>query len=116
MAFGFDITEKLKPTVDNVLAVRVDNSWDYREKSTNSTYEWNDKNFYANYGGINKNVFLHVTDKLYQTLPLLFDTRHNWCLRLRDASLIFPDRAATVTWNLKLRMSMQSQRRFSIKL
>ena len=70
MAFGFDITEKLKPTVENVLAVRIDNSWDYREKATNSTYEWNDKNFYANYGGINKNVFLHVTDKLYQTLPL----------------------------------------------
>ncbi len=27
-------------------------------------------NFNANYGGIPKNVWLHVTDKLYQTLPL----------------------------------------------
>jgi beta-galactosidase/beta-glucuronidase len=29
-----------------------------------------DKNFYANYGGINKNVYLHVVPKVYQTLPL----------------------------------------------
>jgi beta-galactosidase len=53
-----------------VLAVRVDNSWDYREKATNSTYQWSDKNFNANYGGIPKNVRLHLTPRLYQTLPL----------------------------------------------
>jgi hypothetical protein len=71
MAFGFDLTEQLKPAPqENVLAVRIDNSWDYRENATNSTFQWNDKNFNANYGGINKNVFLHITDKLYQTLPL----------------------------------------------
>ena len=71
MAFGFDLTDALKlAPEDNVLAVRVDNSWDYKEKATGSTYQWNDKNFYANYGGINKNVYLHVTDRLYQTLPL----------------------------------------------
>jgi hypothetical protein len=71
MAFGFDVTDLLKPAPqENVLAARIDNSWSYKEKSTGSTYEWNDRNFYANYGGINKNVFLHVTDKLHQTLPL----------------------------------------------
>ncbi len=71
MAFGFDMTEKLKPAPEeNVLAARISNSWSYREKEGNSTYEWNDRNFYANYGGINKNVFLHITDKLHQTLPL----------------------------------------------
>ena len=71
MAFGFDITETALPAPqENVLAVRIDNSWDYKEKSTGSTYQWNDRNFYANYGGINKNVFLHITDKLHQTLPL----------------------------------------------
>ena len=51
-------------------AARIDNSWNYHEAATKSPYEWNDRNFYANYGGINKNVFLHITDKLYQTLPL----------------------------------------------
>src|SRR5438067_1150680 len=71
MAFGFDVTDFVRPAPqENVLAARIDNSWDYHERATNSTYEWNDRNFYANYGGINKNVFLHITDKLYQTLPL----------------------------------------------
>ena len=55
---------------ENVLAVRVDNSWTYRERATNSRYQWNNKNFNANYGGIPKNVWLHVTGTVYQTLPL----------------------------------------------
>ncbi len=72
MSFGFDITNLINPAgQDNVLAVRIDNAWNYREKSTNSGYQWNDKNFNANYGGISKNVRLHVAGKLYQTLPLL---------------------------------------------
>jgi beta-galactosidase len=71
MAFGFDISNQVNARPEeNVLAVRIDNSWDYRETATNSTYQWNDKNFNANYGGINKNVYLHITDQLYQTLPL----------------------------------------------
>jgi beta-galactosidase len=71
MAFGFDITELVnRAPAENVIAVRTDNRWDYREKATNSTYQWSDRNFYANYGGINKNVYLHITNKLYQTLPL----------------------------------------------
>ncbi|MEA3187260.1 MAG: beta-galactosidase [Chthoniobacter sp.] len=71
MAFGFDITDKVKPAPEeNVIAARIDNAWSYKERETRSSFQWNDKNFYANYGGINKNVFLHVTDKLHQTLPL----------------------------------------------
>lgn len=63
MAFGFDITDKVKPAPEeNVIAVRTDNTW--------GGSQWNDRNFYANYGGINKNVYLHITDKLHQTLPL----------------------------------------------
>lgn len=70
MAFGFDISDMISYDNPNVIAVKTDNSWDYREKSTNSRYQWNDKNFNANYGGINKNVYLHVTGPVYQTLPL----------------------------------------------
>jgi len=69
-AFGFDVTEFVKFGEENVVAARIDNDWDYREKATNQKYQWEDKNFNANYGGLNKNVFLHVTDKVYQTLPL----------------------------------------------
>ena len=69
-AFGFDVTELVKPGEENVVAARIDNSWDYKEKATGQKYQWEDKNFNANYGGINKNVFLHITPKVYQTLPL----------------------------------------------
>ncbi|WP_242695957.1 glycoside hydrolase family 2 protein [Desertivirga brevis] len=69
-AFGFDITSLIKFGEENVIAARTDNSWDYREKATNTKFQWSDKNFNANYGGISKNVWLHVTNKLHQTLPL----------------------------------------------
>lgn len=69
-AFGFDITDHIIPGQENVIAVRIDNDWNYREKATNQKYQWEDKNFNVNYGGINKNVFLHATRQVYQTLPL----------------------------------------------
>ena len=69
MACGFDLTPYIIEG-KNVIAVRCDNSWQYRSRKHNSRYQWNDRNFNANYGGIPKNVYLHITDKLYQTLPL----------------------------------------------
>lgn len=69
MAFGIDITAALKQG-DNVIAVRVDTHWDYRERASNTKFQWEDKNFYANYGGINKPVRLHLTGPVFQTLPL----------------------------------------------
>lgn len=71
MAFGIDATPFLNPAnQENVIALRIDNSWNYHEKATNSTWQWNNKNFNANYGGIPKNVWLHTTGNVYQTLPL----------------------------------------------
>ena len=69
-AFGFDVTDLVKFDEPNIIAARIDNDWDYRERATKQKYQWEDKNFNANYGGINKNVFLHLTNKIYQTLPL----------------------------------------------
>ena len=69
MAVGFDLTSYIKEG-DNILAVRVDNDWNYKEESTNTKFQWNDNRFNCNYGGIPKNVFLHITDNVYQTLPL----------------------------------------------
>jgi beta-galactosidase len=68
-AFGFDLSDAVHEG-DNLVAVRTDNRWDYREQATNQRYQWADRNFNANYGGLPKNLRLHVTDKLYQTLPL----------------------------------------------
>ena len=81
MAFGFDLTPYINRKGENVLAVYIDNSWRYKEhfktwsekfqKEVQSNFQWNDKNFYCNYGGINKNVWLHVMQSdVYQTLPL----------------------------------------------
>ncbi|MEO5910615.1 MAG: DUF4982 domain-containing protein [Pelobium sp.] len=71
MAFGIDATPFLNVVgKDNVIALRIDNSWNYHEKATNSTWQWNNNNFNANYGGIPKNVWLHTTGEVYQTLPL----------------------------------------------
>ena len=71
MAFGFDISNAVffGDSV-NEIAVRTDNNWDYKEKATNTKFQWEDKNFNANYGGIVKNVYLHIMPQVYQTLPL----------------------------------------------
>ena len=69
MAFGVDISAVVHDG-ENVIAVRTDNDWNYHSEEYDSRYQWNDKNFNANYGGIPKNVYLHQTDLLHQTLPL----------------------------------------------
>ena len=69
MAFGFDITPFVKGG-KNRIAVRVDSRSTYVERSSGVKHQWNDMSFNANYGGINKNVNLYITDKVYQTLPL----------------------------------------------
>jgi len=69
MAFGADITPMLVPG-ENLVAVRVDNDWRYKERATGSGFQWNDRNFNVNYGGITRNVRLHLADRLHQTLPL----------------------------------------------
>ena len=81
MAFGFDLTPYIKRNGENILSVYIDNDWRYKEhvntwseksqKETRSGFQWNDKNFFCNYGGINKNVWLHVMQSdVYQTMPL----------------------------------------------
>jgi hypothetical protein len=70
-SFGFDISDLVQfGEAENIIAVRINNDWEYREKANNTKYQWSDKNFNANYGGIQKNVYLHITGKIYQTLPL----------------------------------------------
>lgn len=69
MAFGFDLTPYIKAG-ENLIEVRTDNDWNYKEQSTGSKWQWHTKPFNVNYGGLPKNVWLHVTDAVYQTLPL----------------------------------------------
>lgn len=70
-AFGADITDALVPGKEQHIKVVTDNNWEYRERSSNSRYQWNNKNFNVNYGGLTKNVRLHIVPAVHQTLPLI---------------------------------------------
>jgi beta-galactosidase len=116
MAFGFDISQHVRPSPqENVLAVRTDNSWDYREKATNSTYQWSDRNFYANYGGINKNVYLHITDKLYQTLPL-YSNLATTGIYVYAQNFDIKGKKATVTAESQIRNEYDTGKTFSYEV
>ena len=72
-AYGVDITSAaLFGEQENVLAVQVDNRTSYRERATDTPYRWNANDFNPDHGGINRRVWLHVTGKIYQTLPLYY--------------------------------------------
>lgn len=73
---GLDITALVKfGDADNVLAVKVDNSNDYREEATGTEFEWMGRAFNPNYGGLNRNIRLHLTGSVYQTFPLYENLR-----------------------------------------
>lgn len=72
-AYGIDITDALLPGgQDNVLAVKVDNRTNYLERATGTAFEWNANDFNPDFGGINQHVWLHVTGKIHQTLPIYY--------------------------------------------
>jgi hypothetical protein len=100
-AFGVEIAGALVAG-DNVVAVRTDNRWDYRERATGQRFQWNDKNFYANYGGLPKNVRLHVTEAVYQTLPL-YASLGTTGVYVYARAFDVPHRKATVTAESQVR-------------
>ncbi len=70
-ACGLDLTGFVNfDGKDNVIAVKVDNSNDYKEEAIGSEYEWMGRAFNPNYGGLNHDIWLHLTGKVYQTFPL----------------------------------------------
>jgi beta-galactosidase len=72
-AYGVDISGAVRfGNEENVLAVKVDNRITYVERSSNTPFEWNANDFNPDHGGINRHVWLHVTGKIYQTLPLYY--------------------------------------------
>lgn len=70
-ACGLDLSDFVNfGDADNVIAVKVDNSNDYVEEATGTGYEWMGRAFNPNYGGLNHDIWLHLTGKVYQTLAL----------------------------------------------
>lgn len=108
-AFGFDLTPYLSPNGTNRLEVLTDNSWTYHEASTRSPYQWNNKNFNANYGGLSKHVRLHIVGEVYQTLPL-YSSFGTTGVYIHADDIDVPRRTAMVTVESQVRNeSQQSQ-------
>ena len=114
MAVGFDLTPYIKQG-ENLIAVRTDNSWTYREAATKSRFQWNDRNFNANYGGIPKNVFLYVTDNVYQTLPLYSNLKTTG-VYIYANDIDIKRRKATIHAESEVRNDSQESRQFSYQV
>ena len=114
MAVGFDLTPHIKEG-ENVIAVRTDNDWMYREEGTNSKFQWNDRNFNANYGGIPKNVFLYVTDNVYQTLPLYSNLKTTG-VYVYAQDFDIQGRKATIHAESEVRNDIKATRQFSYQV
>ena len=101
-AFGFDLTPYIDRHGENRLEVLTDNSWDYREEATGTAFQWNNKNFNANYGGLTGHVRLHILSDIYQTLPLYssFGTTGTY-VYAKDIDV--PGRTATVAAEAEVR-------------
>jgi beta-galactosidase len=84
-AYGIDLAGSLNfGAQENMLAVKLDNTTNYKERAfcmanpkiadgslcVPAGYEWNTNDFNPDHGGINRRVWLHVTGKIHQTLPL----------------------------------------------
>jgi beta-galactosidase len=116
MAFGLDISEFIKPyPFQNVVALRIDNDWQYKEQKTGTTFQWNNNNFNANYGGIPKNVFLHIADKLYQTLPL-YSSLETTGTYIHATQINIPDKSALITAESQVKNEYTVAKTFSYEV
>lgn len=115
-AVGFDLTTHLRPAPEkNIISVRTDNSWEYREQGTRQRYQWNDKNFNANYGGIPKNVRLHLTPPLYQTLPL-YNKLGTTGIYIYPTDFKLKEGSATIHAESQVRNTSQEHRSFGYEV
>jgi beta-galactosidase len=102
-AYGVDISSAVHfGAQENVLAVKVDNRTNYAERSTGTTYQWNANDFNPDHGGINRHVWLHVTGKIYQTLPLYYGLETTG-VYVHAANFNIPAKTADVTVESEVR-------------
>ncbi len=67
---GIDISDLVKFGADNVLAVQVDNNPNVKVTAYNNAKLPFGEPFNPNFGGLNRDVILHIADRVYQTYPL----------------------------------------------
>jgi beta-galactosidase len=104
-AYGVDISDTVHfGQDDNVLAVKLDNRTSYVERSSNTSFQWNANDFNPDYGGINRHVWLHVTGKIYQTLPLYYGLESSG-VYVHAANFNIAGKTADVTVDAEVRNS-----------
>ena len=102
-AYGVDISSAVHfGNEENILAVKVDNRTDYKERSSDTPFEWNANDFNPDHGGINRHVWLHVTGKIYQTLPL-YDGLESTGVYVHAANFNLAAKSANVTVESEVR-------------
>ena len=102
-AYGLDISGAVHfGNQENVLAVKVDNRTTYVERSSNTAFQWNANDFNPDHGGINRHVWLHVTGKVYQTLPLYYGLE-NTGVYVHAANIDIAGKSADVTVESEVR-------------
>ena len=104
-AYGLDISDAVRfGTEENVLAVKVDNRTTYTERATGTPFRWNSNDFNPDFGGINQHVWLHVTGKIYQTLPI-FCGLEDTGVYVHAGNFDIPGKRADVTVDSEVRNS-----------
>ena len=115
-AYGIDITDAvhLGPQ-ENLLAVKVDNRLSYQERATGTRFEWNVNDFNPDYGGINRRVWLHVTGRIHQTLPLYYGLETSG-VYVHASNFDFPKRSAEVTVDSEVRNDSGKRERIDLSV
>ena len=99
---------------DNVIAVKVDNSNDYKEEATGAGYQWMGRDFNPNYGGLNHDVWLHLTGKVYQTLPL-YENLQTTGIYIYPSHFSIPDKTCDVTVEAQVRNESGDQQAITFR-
>ncbi len=100
---GVDITDAVYfGDKENVLTVKVTNVTNYKEEASGTVFQWESKDFNPNYGGLNRNVWLHVTGKVYQTLPL-YENLQTSGTYVYATDIDVPAKTATITVESQVR-------------
>jgi beta-galactosidase len=113
-ACGLDLTAFVNfGEADNVIAVKVDNSNDYSEEATGAGFEWMGRAFNPNYGGLNHDIRLHLTGKVYQTLPL-YENLQTTGVYVYPSNFSIPDKTCDI--NIEAQVKNESGDQQSITL
>lgn len=115
-AYGVDITDAVHfGPGENVLAIKVDNRLNYKERATGVPFEWNVNAFNPDHGGINRHVWLHVTGKIHQTLPLYYGLKTRG-VYVHAANFEIPNHSADVIVDSEVRNASSSSARIGLSV